>query len=66
VAVDEAEVGPVDEAAAAALLTEITQARARPFAIGDGAIDDALGHDGWVHTICLESGRAAKRERRNP
>jgi hypothetical protein len=33
VAVDEAEVEPVDEAAVAALLAEIAQARARPFAV---------------------------------
>jgi hypothetical protein len=35
----------VDEAAVAALLAEIAHARARPLAIGDGAIDDALGHE---------------------
>jgi hypothetical protein len=41
-------VEPVDEAAVAALFAEIAHARARPLAIGDGAIDDALGHEGCV------------------
>jgi hypothetical protein len=51
----------VDEAAVAALLAKIAQARARPFAIGDGAIDDALGHGACVHTIVWihHSGEAA-------
>jgi hypothetical protein len=62
-AADEAEVEPVDEAAVAALLAEIAQARARPFAIGDGAIDDTLGHEGGAHTILWvrHCGRAAQR-----
>jgi hypothetical protein len=54
-------VEPVDEAAVAPLLAEIAQARARPFAIGDGAVDDALGHEGRVHSDVgvRHSGRAA-------
>src|SRR5262245_18185622 len=42
--VDDAEIEPVDEAAIAALLAKIAQARPRPFAIDDGAVDEALGH----------------------
>jgi hypothetical protein len=47
-AVDDAEIEPVDEAAVAALLAKIAHARARPFTIGDDAIDDPLGHDACV------------------
>jgi hypothetical protein len=47
-AVGDAEIEPMDEAAVAALLAKIAHARARPFAIGDDTIDDALGHDACV------------------
>jgi hypothetical protein len=47
-AINDAEIEPMDEAAVAALLAKIAHARARPFAIGDDAIDDPLGHDACV------------------
>ena len=43
-AIRDPEIEPMDETAIATLLTKVTHARPRPFAIRNDAIDDALAH----------------------